>query len=40
MLGVAHHDLALVVAHVQRERRSGGLEPENEGTHAPRVPDP
>src|ERR1700722_2822304 len=38
VLSVAHHDLALLVVHVQRERRTGGLETEDKGTHAQSVP--
>src|SRR5262249_2791250 len=38
VLGVARHDLALLVAHVQRERRAGRLEPEYEGAHEPTMP--
>src|SRR5262245_201484 len=38
VLSVARHDLALLVAHVQRERRTGRLEPEYEGAHESSMP--
>src|SRR5262249_23024454 len=38
VLRVARHDLALLVAHVQRERRAGRLEPEYEVAHESRMP--
>src|SRR4029077_3199620 len=38
ILGMTRHDLALLVAHVQRERRTGRLEPEYEGAHELSMP--
>ena len=38
MIGMAGHDLPLLVAHVQRECWTGSLEPEYEGAHETRMP--
>ena len=40
MGGMAGHDLSFLVAHVQRERRAGRVEPEYERAHEPRIPAP
>ena len=38
VLGVARHDLAFLVVHVQRERRTWRVEPQYEGAYESSMP--